>query len=65
MAEKEIRAAVEIIVADVLYLNGEAPLAVATRTRKITPMVVRESEGYQQLLKALTTTTDTGGSHED
>lgn len=53
MTEKEIKKAVEVIVADVLYFNGEAPLRVASRTPKITDTIIKRSEGYKDLVKGL------------
>ncbi|HUT60667.1 MAG TPA: hypothetical protein VNA25_22710 [Phycisphaerae bacterium] len=52
-SERErIKEAVAVIVADVLTFNGEAPLTVATRGKRITDLIVKESEGYKMLRRA-------------
>lgn len=54
---RELQTAVELIVCDTLHFAGFSPLKCASLTKSLTPLVMAESHGVEQLRAALAATT--------
>jgi hypothetical protein len=59
---KRFDEAVRVVVCDVFYFSGVAPLDVARETQEITPFIIEESSGYRTLLDmCISEQSDKGG----